>query len=432
MHGGISRELRSLIAEIIKDYKDFSQRSKKMKNLKFFGMAILFLGFVSSLVCADDNSPIKFVPGEILVKFKPGLSSQSIESAVSKLGAAEISEIFQIGAHLLRVDDVEKTAKVLQSDPRVLYAHPNYILQATTLPNDTHLSSQWGLTNINAAGAWGRTTGDASIVIAVVDTGVDLDHPDLINKIVPGYDFVNNDAVPDDDCGHGTHVAGIAAAETNNGIGIAGVSWNSLVMPVKVLNYAGSGAFSAVSEGIIYAADGGADIINLSLGGLVDTLDGVLRDAVVYAHNMGTAVIAAAGNDASPVSYLHWDYGWLYTVPAAYPECITVAATDQNDVLAEFSNYGAEVDIAAPGVDILSTVPGGYNSFNGTSMSTPFVSGLAALILTDKPWLSNEEVRYKLRYAAEDVNVVAYPGMDAIMGYGRINAANSVVPLILE
>ena len=414
-----------------------------MKNFKFFA-TILLLSLVS-LVCASEEPDVRFVPGEVLVRFKPSLSSQSVESAISEHGAVKISEISQIEAHLLRVDDVEKAVERLQADPRVKYAHPNYILHTMASPNDTHFSKQWGLRNdgqtggssgadIDAEGAWGRTTGDASVVVAVVDTGVDLDHPDLINKLVSGYDFVNNDAVPDDDAGHGTHVAGIAAAETNNGIGVAGVSWNASIMPVKVLNYAGSGTFSAISNGIIYAADAGADIINMSLGGLAASLDGTLRDAVVYAHNTGVALIAAAGNDATPVSYYSWYYGCMvYCVPAAYPECITVAATDHNDVLASFSNYGSEVDIAAPGVSILSTYPGSkYAWLSGTSMSAPFVSGLVAIILADKSWLSNEDVRYKLCYSAEDVNVATYPGEDDVMGYGRINAANSVVPLVLE
>ena len=382
------------------------------------------------------NIEPEFVPDEVLVKFKPGLEAQSIKAVISGHGAISIKRIPRIDVHVLKVQTEKHNLmgkiREFQRDPRVAYAEPNYILHACVeAPNDPSFSSQWGLTYIDALSAWDRTTGSSSIVVAIVDTGVDLNHPDLKNKMIAGYDFVNGDNIAQDDDGHGTHCAGIVAAETNNGVGVAGVSWGSKIMPVKVLGPSG-GSSSDCAAGIIYATDNGADVISMSFGGWEPSgYDTTLHDAVKYAYATGAVLVAAAGNDGWPMSFQYGGYLWQHT-PSAYPECIAVAATDTSDRDTWWSNYGSELDVSAPGDNIYSTYWAGgstYAYFSGTSMAAPFVSGLAALILADKPWLSNEEVMYKVRYSAEDANSGTFPGVDDYMGYGRINASVAIIPI---
>ena len=389
----------------------------------------------------------EFVPGEVLVKFKPVLSHQAIKETIAYYGASELIAIPKINVYKLGIPScytVEEMVKRLQVDSDIEYAHPNYIYHLCEIPNDPYFGLQWGLHNtgqtggisnsdIDAPEAWERENGDASIIIAILDTGVDLNHPDLKNKLVAGYDFINNDVSPQDDRGHGTHVAGIAAAEANNGIGIAGVSWKSKIMPVKIGDANGSFPLDAIIAGLVYATDNGARIINMSFGGWWYEDTPAERDAIQYAYRNGVVLVAAAGNENWPIPF-SW-YGWDYRVyPAAYWECLSVAATDNTDGRASFSNYG-DVDVAAPGVDVLSLRAEGTDMYgdgthvvgdkyylaSGTSMAAPFVAGMAALILSDKPWLTVEEVMYKIRYSAKTTG--------GQVGYGRINAANAVVPI---
>jgi thermitase len=296
----------------------------------------------------------------------------------------------------------------------VEYAEPNYIIRAVLTPNDPYFSSQWGLTKIGAPQAWEVTTGSSDLTIAIVDSGIDLDHPDLSGKIILGYDYVNGDWVPDDDYGHGTHVAGIAAAWTDNGQGVAGVSWGARLMALKVLNAGGSGSYANVASAVTYAADNGAKIINLSLGGDFDSQ--TLHDAVIYAHNAGCVLAAATGNDG----------GSAVLYPAKHAEALAVAATGSTDQRAWFSNYGPEVDVAAPGVSIYSTyLGGGYTSMGGTSMATPHVAGLAALIWSACPGYTNNQVESRIERTAVDLGAT---GWDQYYGHGRIDAWHAVAP----
>jgi thermitase len=316
----------------------------------------------------------------------------------------------------LKVDEKADLAQVIRafkSSPYVEYAEPNYIAHVFRIPNDLYWSSQWGMTKIEAPAAWDITTGSDSVTIAIVDTGVDLLHPDLDDKLVSGYDFINGDDDPQDDYGHGTHVAGIAAAKTNNGTGVAGLSWGAKIMPVKVLNDYGSGGYEDVANGIIYAANNGADIINLSLGGSASS--SVLEEAVEYAHDLGCVIVAATGNNNSSVSY-----------PARHPRVIAVAATDSNDQRASFSNYGPEVDVTAPGVSIRSTywwAGSTYERVSGTSQASPHVAGLAALIWSLSPGLDNTQVESIIKQTADDLGVA---GRDNYCGFGRINARRAL------
>jgi subtilisin family serine protease len=330
-------------------------------------------------------------------------------------------------------------------NPDVAYAQPNYLYRACLTPNDKYFEDQYSLFNkgqqvgwvpgsplgkpsadIKATSGWEETTGVADVVIAVVDTGVDLTHPDLRNKVVgPGYDFVNNDADATDDNGHGTMVAGIAAAETDNYEGIAGVAWNSKILPVKVLNAAGTGSSSGIANGILWAADRGAQVFNLSFG--APARDNAVEDALKYAfETKGAFIAAAAGNDNTAVYY-----------PAAYDRYVcAVAATDYNDLRATWSNFGAEIDVAAPGANIISTYPVAmadkfppYIWQDGTSLASAHVAGLAALIKGIKPTLTPAEIMNVIRYSADDVNSSIYPGQDIFVGYGRINMEKALVPL---
>ena len=379
---------------------------------------------------APGKKEARFKEGEVLVKFMPEVSEETIEAINNKYGTFKIKKIPHIGVYRLiipgRISPEEMAAGYL-TEPDVLYAEPNYIAYATLIPDDADfLEKQWALNNtgqtggvlnadIDAPEAWDVETGDPAVIIAIVDTGVDYNHPDLAGKVISGYDFVHNDDDPVDDAGHGTYCAGIVAAETDNGTGIAGVSWHNKIMPVKVLNSLGSGSYDNIAHGIIYSADNGAHVISLSLGGSAHSQ--TLENAMEHAYNMGVVICCATGNDGGPVGY-----------PAAYDSyCLGVAATDHNDARAVFSNFGPEVDCAAPGVDIYSAWLGGtYETHSGTSASTPFVSGLAGLIISKYPDLTNDEVMDLIKSTAEDVNSFSNPGDDPYLGSGRINAYNAL------
>jgi subtilisin family serine protease len=311
----------------------------------------------------------------------------------------------------------------------VAYATYNYRIQALGDPNDPDYPFQWGLNqvsdhDIDAPEAWNIYTGGSNVIIAVIDTGVDLDHPDLAAKITSGgqagYNYINPGSPPDDDHGHGTHVAGIAAASTNNNEGMAGVSWGARIMPLKILNASGGGNTFNLSQAIKYAADHGARVVNMSLGDDCGSGWPEVEEAVNYALGKGVVLVAASGNGAStPV-----------LCPAAINGVMAVGATDYDDQRASFSNYGAALDVVAPGSSIYSTyLNAGYGYLSGTSMSTPHVSGLAALILSLAPSLSNSQARNIIETTTEDLGAT---GWDQFYGYGRINAWRAVKMLALQ
>jgi type VII secretion-associated serine protease mycosin len=358
-----------------------------------------------------DSSRPDFRPGQVLVKFRPQTSH---EDQAQLLAARDLPVLGQLPASQVQLVGVtlgqeQATAALLNQDPLVEFAELDYVVHATIIPNDYYFYRQWGLVKIQAPTAWDQSTGGPEVIIAVVDTGVDLNHPDLDDKIVPGWDFVNGDNLAQDDHGHGTHVAGIAAAETNNGQGVAGVSWGARLMPIKVLDESGDGYYSDVASGVRYACNHGAKIINLSLGG--SNPSSTLKEALEDVSQKGCLVLAAAGNSGQDTV----DY------PARYAETIAVAATDRTDQRASFSDYGPEIDVAAPGVDIWSTLwPHTYDWKAGTSMSTPHVSGLAALVWSLCPDLSSEGVRGAIEGTAKDLGA---SGWDPYYGHGRIDAA---------
>nr|1DBI_A Chain A, Ak.1 Serine Protease [Bacillus sp. Ak1] len=276
-------------------------------------------------------------------------------------------------------------------------------------PNDTYYQGyQYGPQNTYTDYAWDVTKGSSGQEIAVIDTGVDYTHPDLDGKVIKGYDFVDNDYDPMDLNNHGTHVAGIAAAETNNATGIAGMAPNTRILAVRALDRNGSGTLSDIADAIIYAADSGAEVINLSLG--CDCHTTTLENAVNYAWNKGSVVVAAAGNNGSSTTF----------EPASYENVIAVGAVDQYDRLASFSNYGTWVDVVAPGVDIVSTITGNrYAYMSGTSMASPHVAGLAALLASQGR--NNIEIRQAIEQTADKIS-----GTGTYFKYGRINSYNAV------
>jgi thermitase len=350
----------------------------------------------------------QYEPDQVLIRFKNVATGENIQQCLSLAGATALSSIEELGVWVVQIPfgKVAESIAFISACPEVRYVEPNYMaFIADTIPSDPNWGLQYGLVSIRAPQGWDYSTGSAAVTIAIVDSGVDLGHADLAGKIVPGYDFVNGDAIAQDDNGHGTHVAGIAAAGANNGVGVAGVSWGARIMPVKVLNAGGGGSFADVAAGITWAADNGAQVINLSLGGASSST--VLQDAVNYAYGKGVVLIAAAGNTGSNFV--------LY--PARYPNVIAVGAVDNTNTHAGFSNYGPELDLVAPGASIYSTVIGGYGYKSGTSMSAPYVAGLAAILRAYPGGYSPAGIASVLESSALDLGA---PGFDNLYGYGLI------------
>lgn len=347
-----------------------------------------------------------------------------------------MDSIPRLGIWRLRVEPgLERaTATALAARKQVLYAEPNYLVHVLdTSPDDPYYPLQWNLDKIQAPDAWRIARGDASMPVAIIDTGIDPSHPDLAAKLwvngrevpsngldddgngyiddVHGYDFVNGDGEPEDEygAGHGTHVSGIIAAATDNGLGVAGVAPENPLMALKVIDSSGEGTYFDVARAIDYALAQGVRVMNLSLGGV--EASEVMSDAVQMATAAGALLVAAAGNDdgSNPLFY-----------PAAYDEVLAVAATNSSDGIASFSVHHPYIDVAAPGVDIYSTYRGGgYGYMSGTSMAAPHVSGLAALVWAVDPGLTREGVVERIVEGAEDLGM---PGRDDYYGWGRINA----------
>lgn len=331
---------------------------------------------------------------------------------------------------------------VLEALPYVEYVEKNPIVFNTHTPNDL-LNNQWSLAKIDAEQAWNYSTGSSNVLVAVLDDAVAIDHQDLAANIysnsaeengfplldddgngraddVSGFDVVDNDANPrppanasgnNDEFTHGTHVAGIVSAASNNGVGIASIGYSVKILPVKISDDANASLTGGL-DGIFYATRSGADVISMSWG-LYDDV-ATLKSLIQQAALQGIVLVAAAGNEG--------DQGLFY--PAAYPEVISVGATDQNDVKASFSNYGTTIDVMAPGVGIYSTLPEGNNTYgnkNGTSMATPLVAGLVALVKSHFPGLTASQIRQRIEDGCEDISA-QNPGLNGLIGAGRINA----------
>lgn len=373
-------------------------------------LAMVMLLSMAASVGGAGNDQItgEHVEGQVIVQFKDSTPAAERARIMAAHGLTQVDQIF--GTETLVLEGRGKSAaalvKALANNPNVEYAEPNYIAKVDWVPNDTSWSQQWGPQKVSAPAAWDYTRGSSSVVIAVVDTGVDLNHPDLSGKILAGYNFVSNNTNAQDDNGHGTHVAGIAAAVTNNSRGIAGMCPNCSILPVKVLSSSGSGTYAAIASGIRWAADR-AQVINLSLGGTSGST--ALSDAVNYANSKGRTLACAAGNsNTSAASY-----------PAYYAPCIAVASTDSGDYKSSFSNYGSWVDTSAPGSNIYATYWNDtYKSLNGTSMAAPHVAGLAGLLWSQGRTQSDIRTRLTSSTYTDPVNSTNIPR--------RINAYKAV------
>jgi thermitase len=310
----------------------------------------------------------RYVPGQVVVGFRPNVDPLSRLEALSDASASTLKAIGSSNAKLVRVDgSVPAAIAELKSNPAVAYAEPNWIYHAEATPNDPRYSQLWGLAKISAPLAWNTTTGSGGVTVGVVDTGITTDHLDLAANVVPGYDYVQGDTDPRDYNGHGTHVAGTIGARGNNAIGVTGVNWQVSLMPVRVLDANGSGSNINVTAGFTYACTHGATIVNASLGGTGYSTP--MRDAIAACPN--TLFVVAAGNDGvndDTTPHYPCNYG---AAPDNLPNVICVAATDPSDNLASFSNYGASVDLAAPGVEIASTWPA-YDTLYSQGWEDPF------------------------------------------------------------
>lgn len=302
---------------------------------------------------------------------------------------------------------------------------PSFRIQLSV--NDPLIARQgvmgpWWLSRVQASSAWDTTAGSDKIRVAVIDTGVDQNHPDLRGNLLTGRNFVETSQAPEDDFGHGTHVAGIIGALANNGEGGAGLAFRCKILPIRVLGTNGGSTFQLV-QGIQCAIDSGAKVINMSLGS--SQYSSIEEQAVKEAMNRGIVVVAAAGNDAlsgNPLSY-----------PAAIRGVISVAATDYNDHRGDFSNYNSFVSLSAPGVDILSTLPtrmGRYGFASGTSMASPIVAGAAALLLSQHPDWSPSQVKNALANSNTCKDLVREagkdPGYDPFFGYGLLQVSDAL------
>ncbi|HEU4326058.1 MAG TPA: S8 family serine peptidase [Roseiflexaceae bacterium] len=368
-----------------------------------------------------------FRSGELVVRLRnAALSPYAVASgaSVGPLNAA-LRQIGAFGARplggdtyrLLLATRPDAAARALAGLPGVVYAEPNHERDLLRSPSDALQGSQWSLGAVRAPEAWDLSTGEA-IIIALLDTGVSPTHLDLKRKLLPGYDFVNGDADPRDDEGHGTHTAGVAAADTDNSIGIAGVCWGCMILPVKVLGNRGRGDDATIAQGIRYAVDQGARVIGMSLGGPEDTQ--VLRDAVRYAYERRVLIVAASGNGQMR--------GNAPSYPAAYPEVLAVSATDERDEVAGFATTGPFIGLAAPGVNVWSTTwertsGDSYGPASGTSDAAPHVVGAAALVLSLRPDLTSDQLAEVLKASADDIGL---PGRDPQSGYGRLNIRSAL------
>jgi subtilisin family serine protease len=363
----------------------------------------------------------------VIVKYRAGAAGGAVNSLAQGLGLGDqVGAIRHSTAAVFAVDgDAAATARALERSPLVAYAEPNKTLRSQAVPNDPLFGELYGMDRIDAPEGWdaaglGSFPSTGGVKVGIVDTGIQSSHPDLAGKLadcaksqglLPIFSGTIQEGSCADDNGHGTHVAGTITANANNGIGVAGVAFNSPLSICKALGGPlGSGSTADVANCITWAHDKGAKVISMSLGGGAST---TLKNAVDYAWKGGAAngsvLIAAAGNDGDAT----------LNYPAAYPNVVSVAATDQNDARASFSNANADVEIAAPGVDITSTWNNGaYDTISGTSMATPHVSGVAAIIRARYPSAPASQIVAKLDGAVDDLGAA---GRDTSFGFGRVD-----------
>ena len=380
--------------------------------------ALVFLVCLLWTIWTSAASNSQFVPGQLLVQPKTGLSGLEVDAKFRGYGALNHRTLDRLNVHVITLPEerVEAALDALRNDPDIEYAERDGIARAAYVTNDTSVVSgnEWHLTKIQAPQAWNVSVGGTNTIVAVLDSGVNAAHPDLAGRLLPGYNFVANTIDTTDDFGHGTAVAGVVIAAGNNSGGVAGVSYGCMMLPVKVVDATGFATYSAIAQGIHYAVDHGARVINISIAG--NSASTTLQNALNYAWSNNVVVVVAAGNNGNS----------LPQYPAACDHAVAVSATETNDTLATFSSYGSFVTLAAPGDNIWTTqrdLTNPYGSWRGTSFSSPIVAGTAALIASVNPTLSNTQITSLLEQTVDDVG---QPGYDTSFGYGRVNASRAV------
>lgn len=358
---------------------------------------------------------------QIIVKTPQPDSFQAEDFQVEVVNISE--SLKKQGYVLVSVPETVSFDKVLQQireSNLVEEAEPDYIRDASYIPEDASYHEQWYLEQINIEKAWDVNRGSADVTVAVIDTGVNVNHPDLKGRVLNGYDFVNKDYDATDDNGHGTLVSGLIAANSDQ-TGMSGMDHHVKILPIKVMNEEGEGSLFDIINGIYYAINNDADIINMSFGSYQRSV--LEEEALWQAHEKGIVLVGAAGNEKTD----DWSY------PAAYTPVIGVAATGKDSLITDFSNFGSWVDVAAPGIGMYSTDQlGGYQSFDGTSFSTPLVSGLVSLIKAENPDWSPSQIEWALESGSQTENGVEW---NEQVGYGQIDAYRAItasLPGLLE
>ena len=353
-----------------------------------------------------------WVKGHILVQPRAGLSDAEFDKALATQGGKAVGRLGNLDIYVVSLPPTaseQAVANALAHHPNVKFAEVDRLVAPAFTPNDADYGSEWHLQTINAPVAWNTSVG-SGVTVAILDSGIDATHPDLVGQLVPGWNFYDNNSNTADVNGHGTMVAGVVAARGNNSIGVAGVAWGAKLMPVRVSDASGTGTLSAFANGLTYAADHGARIANLSFP--VQSSSST-QAAAQYFVNKGGVVFNSAGN-----------YAALDSTPPSN-SLVSVSATGGTDILASWSSYGPYVDLSAPGVGIWTTsLGGGYSSVSGTSFSSPLSAGVAALMMSVNPSLAPSQIVSLMESTAVDLGTAGY---DYSYGYGRVNAGAAVI-----
>ncbi|MBU6429461.1 MAG: S8 family serine peptidase [Cyanobacteria bacterium REEB65] len=405
------------------------------------GPSALEAGPAGAGILALDSPSLTQVPNEVIVGTTLGATRQTL-AAIAAVGG-QVSSTIQL-AHTEEIvqlptgADAKQAIAQLSRAPGVAFVQPNLVYRialdhvnptfpavlsslSAFAPDDPYFGKQWAYSKTQTPNNWAGIDAGNTLV-AITDTGIDATHPDLAGRIRPGYDFADGTSDTTDRVGHGTHCAGILGATGNNGVGMAGVTWNAPILAVKVMNDAGQGTDESVVEGMKFAVDQGARVVSMSLGAATTSIDPVMHDALSYCLGKGALVVVAAGNSGGAIES-----------PANDPLAVAVTSTSNYPLVGERSSYfssrGPQAFISAPGDGIWSTLPMAgsrmgteYGSASGTSMATPFVAGAATLIFAQHPDYTPAEVRAKLQQSVDDLGS---PGWDPDYGWGRINLAKA-------
>jgi len=353
----------------------------------------------------------RWVPGQVLVAPRAGVGPAAFEAMLQRHGGRSKGRLGPLDVHVVSVPEHAEAAvaAALARNPNIRFAELDLMLKPViTSADDEYYAGTWHLATINAPVAWDSSLGDG-VIVAVLDSGVDASHPDLQGQLVPGWNMYDNNSNTADVYGHGTMVAGVIAARSNNAIGVTSIAWNAKVMPVRISGLDGWASLSTIASGLNWAANNGARVANISYA---VSGSGTVTSAAENLRSKGGVVCASAGNDGSQLS------------TAPNPSIITVSATNSSDVLTSWSSYGSLIDVAAPGAGIWSTKNGGaYGKVSGTSFSSPATAAVAALVMARNPSLSPTQVENVLMSSAVDLGT---PGQDVFFGHGRIDAAAAV------